>query len=160
MSSRLAKYSDPFLKELIRRQIDFFNITAFLRVKFWGREDEKEFLGRILIDGGMVEKKRLLGSISQPASSLREVLHATDYSEAIEKALKEWENKYSLFSLDKFFDRYILDYTKRGFYITFGREPLVNYIFLKKQEIKSLRGILRGKFAGLPQDKMEKYLII
>jgi len=160
MSSRLAKYSDPFLKELVRRQIDFFNIAAFLRVKFWGREDEKEFLGRILIDGGMVEKKRLLGLIGQQASSLRELLQATDYREAIEEALKEWENDYSLFSLDKFFDKYILGYTKRGFYITFGREPLINYIFLKKQEIKTLRGILRGKFAGLSRDKMEKYLMI
>jgi len=160
MSSKLAKYSDPFLKGLIQRQIDFFNITAFLRVEFWGRKDQREVLGGILTNGGTIDKKQLLELTGQPASSLREMLRATDYREAIEGALKEWENDYSLFSLDLFFDRYILGYTKIGFYTTFGRESLINYIFLKKQEIKTLRGILRGKFANLAREKMEKYLMI
>jgi len=155
---KLAKYSDPFLEELIRRQIDYFNITAFLRVKFWGMEDTRGFLEKILMDEGTVDKKKLLELANQPANSLREMLQATDYGKAIDEALREWENEHSFFSLDRFFEEYILSYTKRGFYVTFGREPLVNYIFLKKREIKVLRGILRGKLARLSEDKMEKYL--
>ncbi|MCD6318833.1 V-type ATPase subunit, partial [Candidatus Aerophobetes bacterium] len=64
----------------------------------------------------------------------------------LQKALEEWKDKQNLSVLDNFFDKSILKYTKVGLYITFGREPLINYIFLKKNELKKLRKILRGKY--------------
>ena len=139
----MKKYPDPFLARLIELQIDSFNIKAFFRLKlFWGEKASPE---QVFAEGGIISKQQLLWMISQPLETLEEELRSTDYGEAIRLALEEQKKENSLFSLHKFFDEYILQHTYCGFYITLGREPLVNYIFLKKQEIKYLRGILRSK---------------
>jgi len=160
LSSKVKNYSDPFLDQLLRRKIDFFNVTSFLRVKFWHLSDEKELLERALVDGGTISKERLLKLAGQPEELLVKELKATDYGKAMEKTLKGEGKEESLFSLDKFFDEYILGYTRIGFYITFGREPLVNYILLKKREIENLRKVLRGKMAGFSQSEMERYVYV
>ena len=139
----MKKYPDPFLARLIQLQIDSFNIKAFFRLKlFWGETAPPE---EVFAEGGIISKQQLLWMISEPLETLEEELRNTDYGEAIRLALEEQKKENSLFSLHKFFDEYILEHTYCGFYITLGREPLVNYIFLRKQEIKHLRAILGSK---------------
>jgi len=139
----MKKYPDPFLARLIQLQIDSFNIKAFFRLKlFWGETAPTE---EVFAEGGIINKQQLLWMISEPLETLEEELRNTDYGEAIRLALEEQKKENSLFSLHKFFDEYILEHTYCGFYITLGREPLVNYIFLRKQEIKHLRAILGSK---------------
>ena len=139
----MKKYPDPFLARLIQLQIDSFNIKAFFRLKlFWGETASPE---EVFAEGGIISKQQLLRMISEPLETLEEELRNTDYGEAIRLALEEQKKENSLFSLHKFFDEYILEHTYCGFYITLGREPLVNYIFLRKQEIKHLRAILCSK---------------
>lgn len=139
----MKKYPDPFLARLIQLQIDSFNIKAFFRLKlFWGETAPPE---EVFAEGGIISKQQLLRMISEPLETLEEELRNTDYGEAIRLALEEQKKENSLFSLHKFFDEYILEHTYCGFYITLGREPLVNYIFLRKQEIKHLRAILGSK---------------
>ncbi len=136
----MKKYPEPFLVRLIQLQIDSFNIKAFFRLKlFWGETAPPE---EVFAEGGIISKQQLLWMISEPLETLEEELRSTDYGEAIRLALEEQKKENSLFSLHKFFDEYILEHTYCGFYITLGREPLVNYIFLRKQEIKHLRAIL------------------
>ena len=140
---KMKKYADPFLARLIQLQIDSFNIKAFFRLKlFWGETAPPE---EVFAEGGIISKQQLLGMISEPLETLEEELRNTDYGEAIRLALEEQKKENSLFSLHKFFDEYVLEHTYCGFYITLGREPLINYIFLRKQEIKHLRAILCSK---------------
>jgi V/A-type H+-transporting ATPase subunit C len=145
---RIEEYHDFFLTHLIELQIDSFNIQSFLRIKLWEEANEKELLERVLVEKGTVEKKELVQLASQPKEALGDRLDKTDYGEPVKKALEELEREESLFGLGRFFDSYILEYTGRGYYITFGKEPLVNYILLKKKEIKTLRQILREKLMG------------
>lgn len=153
---KIRKYSDPFLSRLIQLQIDSFNIKTLFRIKFW--QKEKDFLGEVFIEGGVIGKERLLQVVSQPLEALDEELRNTDYGEVVREAMEEWKKEKSLFSLDKFFDEYVLRHTRCGFYITLGREPLVNYIFLKKQEIKQLRKILESKCYPLFFSRSESYV--
>ncbi len=146
LASRLREYTDPFLDELREKLINRFNIEAFLRVKLWKRENGRNLLEEIIVEGGGIKKKSLVDIAEQSESSLVEELKNTEYGYPLQKALEEWRNKQNLSGLDDFFDKNILNYTKKGFYITFGREPLINYIFLKKNELKRLRKILRGKY--------------
>jgi len=148
LRTRIEEYHDFFLTHLIELQIDSFNIQSFLRIKLWEEVNEKELLERVLVEKGTVEKKELVQLASQPKEALGDRLDKTDYGEPVKKALEELEKEESLFGLERFFDSYILEYTRRGHYITFGKEPLVNYILLKKQEIKLLRQILREKLGG------------
>ncbi len=142
----LGKFKDYFLTELMQRLIDSFNIKTFLRIKFWG-EKEEEFYEEVLLEGGGIPNSQFLKLSRQPVEALIDKLHNADYKEAVKEALEEWEEKKSLFTLDHFFEEYLLNWTKKGFYITFGREPLINYIFLKEREIRILRSILRRKLA-------------
>ena len=142
----LGKFKDHFLDELRRRLIDSFNIKTFLRIKFW-REKKEEFYEEVLIEGGGIANSKFLKLSRQPVEALIDGLDNRDYKEAVREALGEWEEKKSLFTLDYFFEGYLLNWTKNGFYITFGREPLINYIFLKEREIRILRSILRKKLA-------------
>jgi len=151
LRTRIEEYHDFFLTHLIELQIDSFNIQSFLRIKLWEETNEKELLERVLVEKGTVEKKELVQLASQPKEALGDRLDKTDYGEPVKKALEELEKEESLFGLERFFDSYILEYTRRGHYITFGKEPLVNYILLKKQEIKLLRQILREKLGGTIQ---------
>ncbi|MEA1964837.1 MAG: V-type ATPase subunit [Candidatus Aerophobetes bacterium] len=145
---RLRDYNALFLTQLIQKEIDSFNIKTFFRIKFLGREDEGKLLKEALIEGGEVDKKVWINLSSQPKESMEKELSSTDYIEIAKQVLEgKGEREESLLSLDKFFDEYILRYSKRGFYVSFGREPLINYILLKKQEIKRLRIILREKVA-------------
>ncbi len=147
LSLRLREYADPFLDILREKLINRFNIEAFLRVKLWKRENGRNLLEEILVEGGGIKKENLMNITEQSENSLVEELQNTEYGYPLQKALEEWRDKRNLSELDDFFDRNILKYTKVGFYITFGREPLINYIFLKKNELKRLRKILRGKVA-------------
>jgi len=140
---KIRRYSDLFLSHLIQLQIDSFNIKTLFRIKFW--QEKESSLREVFMEGGTVERERLFQIVSQPLEALDEEFRSTDYGEAVKKTLEEWGKEKSLFSLDKFFDEYILKHTYCGFYITLGREPLINYIFLKKQEIKRLRMILGSK---------------
>ncbi len=142
----LGEFKDHFLTELRRSLIDSFNIKTFLRIKFWG-EKEEEFYEEVLLEGGGIANSKFLKLSPQPVEALIDKLDNGNYKEAAREALGEWEEKKSLFTLDHFFEEYLLNWTKNGFYITFGREPLINYIFLKEREIRILRSILRRKLA-------------
>ena len=152
----LISYNDDFLVELGKRIIDSLNIKNFLRIKLWKREDEGKLLEEIIIDGGSIAKKLMVKLAGEPVDSLVSAIKGSEYALFIQKALEEWQADRTLFTLDRALERIILNFTYQGFYITFGREPLVNYIFLKKSEIDTLRSILRAKRIGLSIEQMEK----
>jgi len=144
-SEKLAQYKDCFLEELIVRLIDQFNLRTFLRLKFWQRGDDTSLLEKFLVPGGSLGTDLFLGLASQPETALVEELKYTSWGSALRRSLEEWEKSHSLAILDRFLEEEILRFTRRGFYITFGREPLINYIFLKWQEIRRLRVIFGEK---------------
>jgi V/A-type H+-transporting ATPase subunit C len=155
-SFSLSQYKDEFLKELARRTIDSYNIETFLRIKFWNREDEKKLLEECLIEGGGISKDRLAALAEEPVESLLDALRESEYKVLFQRVLEEWKEKRTLFKLEELIKNILLNFTYRGFYITFGREPLINYILLKKWEIKTLRSILGAKKANLSWEEMEK----
>ena len=144
-SQELTQYKDCFLEELIVRLIDQFNLRTFLRLKFWPRGDNISLLEKFLVPGGSLRTDLLLGLFSQPETTLVEELKYTSWESVLRESLEEWAKSGSLAILDRFFEEEILKFTRQGFYITFGREPLINYIFLKYQEIRKLRVIFAKK---------------
>ena len=155
--SKVKEYSDPFLRKLIQLQIDSFNIKTFFRIQLLRKE--KELLEDFFIEGGGLNKDHLLRSAYQLNELQALEIPGRKLREAATAAFKEWDKERSLFGLDRFFDDLILKHTRCGFYITFGREPLLNYIFLKKQELKRLRVILREKLAGTSLEGVAKQII-
>lgn len=154
-SSGLSEYGDDFLEELAKKLIDNFNVKSFLRIKLWKREDEKKIFSQVILDGGTFEKEKIVALAGEPLDSSISFFGGI-YRPILQKALEEWRVNKALFTLDKALGKVILDFTSRGFYMTFGREPLVNYILIRKLEITTLRSILRAKKANLTLEEMEK----
>ena len=152
--SEIITYQDDFLTKLAMKIIDSSNIKNFLRIKLWNRKDEKELLEDFIIEAGYVKKDKIMAFAGEPPDSLLDVVKGTEYTPIVQKALEEWKNKGSLFTLNKSLEKNIFAFTHRGFYITFGREPLINYILLKRWEIKNLRSILRAKKANFFSGQM------
>ncbi|MCD6574812.1 V-type ATPase subunit [Candidatus Aerophobetes bacterium] len=152
----LISYNDDFLVELGKRIIDSLNIKNFLRIKLWKREDEGKLLEEIIIDGGSIAKKLMVKLAGEPVDSLVSAIKGSEYALFIQKALEEWREKSSLFILEKSLDEILLDFTHKGFYITFGREPLINYIMIKRLEIKKLRSLLRARRACFSSSQIEE----
>jgi vacuolar-type H+-ATPase subunit C/Vma6 len=155
--SKVEEYSDTFLRKLIQLQIDSFNIRTFFRIQFVRKE--KELLKDFLMEGGGLDKDYLLKLANQLKESQAPELPGKEFREVVAAAFEEWDKERSLFGLDKFLDELILKHTRCGFYITFGREPLINYIFLKKQELKRLRVILWEKLARVPIERVAEQII-
>jgi len=155
--SKVEEYSDPFLRKLIQLQVDGFNIKTFFRIQFLRKE--KELLKDFLIEGGSLGKDHLLRLAYQLKESQAPEIPGREFREVVAATFEEWDKERSLFGLDRFFDNLILKHTRCGFYITFGREPLINYIFLKKQELKRLRVILREKLAEISAEEAEDQII-
>lgn len=151
----LSAYRDNFLIQLGTKLVDSHNIRTLLRVKFWEREDEREILENSLVEGGTVGKQTMLASAGQPVDAVLDILRRSEFHEPVQEALGEWEEKRTLFTLDNSLEEIILRFTSSGFYITFGREPLVNYFFLRNREIRKLRSILRAKKIHLPHEQLD-----
>lgn len=148
-SSGMTRYKDDFLKGVRSILIDNLNIKNLFRIKLWEREDEGEILEEAIVEGGRIRKDIIRATEGQPVDSLPELLKGSEYAEIVRRALEEWREKRSLFTLDEALEENTLAFTYRGFYTTFGREALVNYVLLKKSEIRNLRGILRAKKAKM-----------
>ncbi|MBE0477806.1 V-type ATPase subunit [Candidatus Aerophobetes bacterium] len=155
--SDTAKLKDYFLKELTGIIVDSVNIKSLLRIKLWGRDREQEYklLEASIIDGGKIKKDTISKFAGESLDSLLELAKGTMYQRIFQRALEEWKERHSLFSLDRLLEDTLFSFTYKGFYITFGREPLVNYIMLKKSEIKKLRSILRSKKANFSEAQIE-----
>ncbi|MCD6406789.1 V-type ATPase subunit [Candidatus Aerophobetes bacterium] len=154
--SELERYGDSFLKKLGEIMADVLNIKNFIRIKLWRREREEErrILEEVIIDKGSLEKKVIVEFAGESLETFLGILKGTDYISLFQKALGEWKEKNSLFTLDSLAQELILNFTRIGFYVTFGREPLINYIMHKKVEIKKIRSILRAKKLFLSPSQM------
>ena len=153
--AEMVTYQDDFLTDLAYMIVDSLNVKSALRIKLWSREDEKKLLEDSIIDGGTIEKDMITARAGEPPDSLLEIVRGTEYVRILQKALEEWGEKGSLFTLDASLEEGILSFTSRGLYITFGREPLVNYVLLKKSEVTKLRSILRAKKAHFSHSQIE-----
>jgi len=152
----LTSFDDTFLRELVEKIIDIYNIETCLRIKLWNREDAREIITQSVVEGGGISTVELTSIAEGPVESLLDCLKGTGYAAFLQKILEEWKEEGSLFKIEDMKKNVLLDFTHRGFYVTYGREPLINYIWQKKWEINNLRAILRAKKAALSLEEMEK----
>lgn len=143
LGERMRDYKDPFLDGLIQLLLDLYHLNLVVRVTLRREETLKEFFERGVVEGGGVEKEKWLHILSRGLESLSEFLKGTDYYEFVEEELTNWK-KEDLSSLEDFQRKKILSFTYRGFYVSSGREVLINYIFLKKFEIERIRKGVRS----------------
>ncbi len=147
----------PFLTEQVRREIDFLNLSIFLRARKMKRD--KWLVDHAFVSGGKVDPVKLSYAYEDESpDALMDVLSGTGYEFIARRGLKLVEEGESLSDIERFFAGAVSQSIRQARFVPLGPEPLIGYILAKQQELKTARLVIAGKAAGVSRDSMRERL--
>lgn len=147
---------DAFVDKYIAVLIDCTNLKTLLRVK--KQNKNREFFASVIIDGGSIEKDRILGMLNDAVENIYTKLSYTNYADFIKNGIEHYSKTNSVSLLEKLVDNFIMDMMKNAKIIPFGVEPLLAYIYAKETEIKIIRIIMVGKLNNISSEVVRERL--
>ena len=138
---------DTFIDKYVVALIDSTNLKTLLRVK--KQNKGREFFASVIIEGGSIDKDRLLGMLNDAASNIATKLIVSDYAEFVKIGIEDYTKTNSVSLLEKLVDNFIMDMMKNAKIIPFGVEPMLAYIYAKETEIKIIRIIMALKLNNI-----------
>jgi len=147
----------PFLTEQVRREIDFLNLSIFLRARKMKRD--KWLVDPAFVSGGNVDPGKFSQAYEDESpESLTDILSGTGYEFIARRGLKLLEEGKSLSEIERFFEGAQTGSIRQARYVPLGPEPLIGYILAKQQELQIARLVIAGKAAGVSRDSMRERL--
>lgn len=152
----VKEYGESFLDRMFAIEIDLLNIKGFVRLK--RMDKEIEYLKRVLIAGGDLERGVFIDSFTQPWDRFRDVLRYKDYAKVIDD--RDWgsEDMGWVLSLERGCENFLTGYVKKAKFISFGIEPLFGYWWAKYIELKNLKNVLMGKLNRFSPEEIKSNL--
>lgn len=152
MANFLTFYSEnDFLTSYYKRWVDITNIKTILRLFFLKRY--QEFARYALLPGGFISKEEILRKKLEGVENLSDLYHRTVYSILLENI-----ESFSLIEQDA--EVLLLSYLRSVAYESIGVEPVISYLFMKENEIRSLRLIFIGKINEVEDSIIKEKLIL
>lgn len=148
--------NDAFVDKYVSALIDSTNIKTLLRVK--KQNKTREFFNSVIIDGGYIDKDRLLTLFNDVPENIATKLSSSDYSEFVKSGIEAYIKTGSAGLLEKLIDNFIMDMMKDAKIIPFGVEPIIAYIYAKETEIKIVRIIMVGKLNNITGEVIRERL--
>jgi V/A-type H+-transporting ATPase subunit C len=139
---------DIFLGGLTRIYCDLINIKTFLRIRSIG--GSMALLRESLLPAGELDERRFVGAFDLNLEEFGLSLASTSYGALLTRAIGDFLKENTFSTLEKLSDNFVLKYLSQARAVVFGKEPLVSYLLLKENEIKTLRILLVGKLNHLP----------
>jgi len=143
--------------DFLRSEIDVLNVRNALRAA----GSEQLDVGEYFIEGGDVfseeDLERLVGNREELVNALRE----SRYGDSLEGAIEELEETGSLVEFDRALDELLIEFAERmtSRYPN-SVAPVISYILSKEREVQNIRGVARGKEAGLGVEEIEEEVVI
>ncbi|GAA0078319.1 V-type ATP synthase subunit C [Clostridium sp. CTA-5] len=147
---------DGFVDKYVEALIDSTNLKTLLRVK--KQNKGREFFASVIIEGGSLDKDKLLGMLNDVVENISTKLSYTDYAEFIKNGVEYYTKTGSVSLLEKLVDNYIMSMMKDAKIIPFGVEPVLAYIYAKETEIKIIRIIMVGKLNNISAEVVRERL--
>lgn len=147
---------DSFVDKYVLALIDSTNLKILLRVK--KQNKDREFFASVIIEGGSIEKDKLLGMLNDAVENIYTKLSYTNYADFIKNGIEYYTKTGSVSLLEKLVDNFIMDMMKNAKIIPFGVEPLLAYIYAKETEIKIIRIIMVGKLNNISSEVVRERL--
>lgn len=147
---------DKFLEKYLKSLIDLTNIRTLLRIK--KQNKSREFFLSVIIEGGTIDKDRLLVLLNDSVENIPGKLSYTNYAEVLRVGIEAYSRNGSVNIFEKSSDNYIMELMKSAKYISFGIEPLIAYAFAKESEIKIIRTIMVGKLNNIAGEVIRERL--
>jgi len=145
--------------DMIRAKMDIMNLLALLKFKV--RELDSEQQLNLLIPTETDLGKRLKNLVK--AENLKKMVESCknlDYSEALEKALAEYEKDGSLMHFEQNLLRYYKSFVTGGEMAhTLGPYPLFSYLIKKEIEMRNLFVISSGIANGFDTERIKRLII-
>jgi len=129
-----------FLLGLFRIQIDLTNIRTMLRLKFTDSEQRKVFL-----KGGFIELERLERGVELGYEALAPLFYVTPYYRLVEAGAAYLMSDKSFLKVEQQCEEHLTGFLKSTLQVTAGPQPIIAYLLLKENEIRTVRLILTAK---------------
>ena len=135
-----CRLNSVFLLSLFRTQIDLTNIRTMFRQKFTNSEETKVFL-----TGGFVESERFKNCLEHGYEALGQLFFATPYNRIVEIGASYITSNKSFLKIEQQCEEYLTGFLKSSFEITAGPQPVIAFLLLKENEIRTVRLILTAR---------------
>lgn len=129
-----------FLPNLFRIAIDLTNIRTMLRLKFVESDQWELFL-----PGGFVDLDYLRQGLDLGHDALGQVFFGTPYNQIVETGAAYLASDGSFLKLEQQCDEYTMGFLRQTGQITAGPQPVIAYLLMKEQEIRTVRLILTAQ---------------
>ena len=137
---RARRLKSPFLVGLFRLQIDLANIRTMLRLKFTESEQRDVFL-----KGGYIELERLRYGLDIGYEAAGQLFFVTPYHRVAETAAGYLASDKSFLRAEQQCEEFLTGYLKTTIQITAGPQPIIAFLLMKENEIRTVRLILTAK---------------
>jgi V/A-type H+-transporting ATPase subunit C len=129
-----------FLLALFRIQIDLTNIRTMFRLKFTESEQRNVFL-----KGGFIELERLERGAELGYEALAPLFFVTPYYHLVEAGAAYLTSEKSFLRIEQQCEEHLTGFLKSTIQITSGPQPIIAYLLLKENEIRTVRLILTAR---------------
>jgi len=135
-----CRVKNVFLIGLFRIQIDLTNIRTMLRLKFAESEQRNVFL-----EGGFIELDRFKHCLELGYDALGAVFFATPYHRIVDTGANYLASNKSFLRVEQQCEEHLTGFLKSTVQITAGTQPIIAFLLMKENEIRTVRLILTAK---------------
>jgi V/A-type H+-transporting ATPase subunit C len=129
-----------FLLGFFRIQIDLTNIRTMLRLKFTESEQPNVFL-----EGGFIELERFRHGAELGYEALGPLFFVTPYHRIVDTGANYVASNKSFLRVEQQCDEHLTGFLKSTVLITAGPQPIIAFLLMKENEIRTVRLILTAK---------------
>ena len=150
---KARRLSSVFLLGLFRTQLDLTNIRTMLRLKFTDSESRTKTAGaeallvrdNVFLKGGFLELQRLERGLEIGYESLASLFFVTPYHRLVEAGAGYLISDISFLRAVQQCEEHLTGFLKSTIQITTGPQPIIAYLLMKENEIRTVRLILTAK---------------
>ncbi len=133
-----------FLLGLFRIYIDLTNIRTMFRLKFTQSQDQFQH-DKVFLKGGYLTLERLKLGLDAGYESLAQLFFVTPYWRVVEVAANYLASNKSFLKIEQQCEEHLTGFLKSTIQIITGPQPIIAYLLMKENEIRTVRLILTAK---------------
>ena len=137
---RARKLRSVFMEGLTKIRIDLTNIRTMLRLKFTESEQRNVFL-----EGGFIELDRFGHGLDLGYEALGPLFFVTPYHYIVDAGAGYLASDGSFLRVEQQCEEHLAGFLKSTVQVTAGPQPIIAYLLLKENEIRTVRLILTAK---------------
>jgi len=138
--NRAHQLDSIFLLGFFRIQIDLTNIRTMLRLKLTESEQRNVFL-----QGGFVELERFRHGLELGYEALGPLFFVTPYHRIVETGANYLASNKSFLKAEQQCEEHLTGFLKSTIQIAAGPQPIIAFLLMKENEIRTVRLILTAK---------------